>query len=59
MQNLLNNAVKYTYEGNDIIVKMQRAAGKYAMIHVMSRSIPIESNEKEEIFKGEIIGQLM
>lgn len=52
LQNLINNAVKYTYEGNDIIIKMQRATGKYAMIHVMSKSIPVEPNEREEIFKG-------
>lgn len=51
-QNLINNAVKYTYEGDDITVKMQRAgtSEQYAMIHVMSKSLPIDTNEREFIF---------
>lgn len=53
--NLINNAVKYTFAENDIIVKLQRAGdgGEYAMIHVMSKSLPIQPYEKELIFRAD------
>lgn len=52
-QNIISNAVKYTDKGNNITVKIQRlsTSNGNAMIHTISRSLPILSDEMEEIFR--------
>jgi signal transduction histidine kinase len=50
-QNLISNAVKYTLPNKEIFVKLQRAEGEYAAIHVLSESLPVRPDEREAIFR--------
>jgi signal transduction histidine kinase len=54
VQNLIDNAIKYSMRGSEILVKMQRIDKETncAMIHVLSESLPIDEDEVEEIFKA-------
>lgn len=50
-QNLVSNAVKYTFVGKEIFVHQQRAEGVFASMNVVSESLPVPSEERDAIFR--------
>ena len=53
LHNLISNAVKYTEAGREILVKLDRGsiATEFSAIHVLSESLPIYKDEREQIFR--------
>jgi len=52
MENLMRNAVKYTFAGESIAVVFERVSAGGGMVHVASRSLSIDEDERARIFQG-------
>jgi hypothetical protein len=50
VENLVNNAVKYTFPGENIVIGFRRKSGGGGEVHVMSKSIAVEEGEVELLF---------
>lgn len=57
VQNVVDNAVKYTLDGETIAVAFERVSAGGGWIHVASKSIPIIADEAELIFGAGHRGQ--
>lgn len=53
MQNIVGNAIKYTYLGKPIYINLEAARlhSRFAAIHVVSESLVIRADEREQIFR--------